>query len=199
MEHNIEKPEYPRLPYNANRNRKILDWEDADIKKQYAEGKTITYLAKKYKVYWTTIKAHVDENYRINKVKKEIEAHKRWYATLDKKEKQRIWHEQGQRFKENRKRFRPQNEYAAFFTSQNHKKPDIYKKRMKRQKEYAHQPKIKNRILERQRQAYQTMPERKKYHKDYNKDYRATHKLINEKWILTDPLKWRIRREMVIH
>lgn len=59
-----DKLEYPKLPYNANRCRKIMDYEDAEIKRLFGEGKSLSYLARKYNVCNNTIKKHIDEEYR---------------------------------------------------------------------------------------------------------------------------------------
>lgn len=190
--------EFPKLPYNFNRNRKIMDFEDAEIKRLAAEGKKISYLAKKFGVHWSTIKKHLDEEYRIKSVKASVKAHKIWYKKLPREQKQKLWRYASQDFKENARRFSPQMAYLNQIVENNHNKPENYKKRMQRQKEYANRPLIKDKILAGARRRYGENLDLIKYHHQYNKDYKATHKLVDGKWIMADNLKWRILREMVI-
>ena len=175
--------EFPKLPYNLNRNRKIMDYEDIAIKKLFAEGKTIAYLSRKFGVTWTTIKKHVDEKYRKQSVKASVEAHKKWYDHLSDKEKKELWRYAHNDLKAHAKRFSPQQKYLNFINEQNHNKPMNYKKRMKQQKEYTSRPKIHKKILERQRKAYKTNPQRRQYHHDYDIRYKKTHILVNGKWV----------------
>ena len=190
--------EFPKLPYNLNRNRKIMDYEDAEIKRLYAEGKTIAFLARKYKVHWSTIKKHIDEEYRKKSVEKSLIAHKEWYRNLSPREKKELWQYSHRVLIENTKRFQPQKDYINYQTEKNHRKPENYKKRIEQQKQYTNQPEVWKKILEKSRERYKENPDRRAYHRQYDKDFKATHKLINGKWILVDNLKWRILREMVI-
>jgi hypothetical protein len=59
-----EIQEFPKLPQELDRRKKLMDYEIEAIRKEYAKKHQIKKLAEKYAVSQTTIKYYVYDSYR---------------------------------------------------------------------------------------------------------------------------------------
>jgi hypothetical protein len=64
-----EKPKYPHINYDDKKQVKITLKERDDILQLYKSGYSITQIAKAYHVWYTTIKAIVDPEWRNKRIK----------------------------------------------------------------------------------------------------------------------------------
>ena len=148
-----------------NRNRKLMDWQDLEIKKLYKQGYSLHKLAKMFGVSRLTIKRHVNPEYVEQEKLKQKIYNEEYRRGLNNFEKKALGKYIRKIRTENENRYLPQKNYSRFHSNLAHSKSE----------------------------------KRTNYLRQYYQDFKATHKYIgNNKWILTDNLKWRILREMVI-
>ena len=121
------KKQYPRLPYNMNRNRKLMDWQDAEVKKLYQEGYSLHKLAKIFGVSRITIKRHVNPEFKEqDRIKQQLwnKIYAEQMTPLEKEQNAKYI----RKIKtENENRYQPQKQYSRFHSNLAHSKSQARK------------------------------------------------------------------------
>ncbi len=105
--------EYPRLPYDKDLRRKLLENDIESIQEKYAKGFPMERLAKEYRVTYHTIHYWVDAEYKNRVHERNNKRKAEWFNTLSSEERSR-WNENRKRLRKNAmERFPPQRKYET--------------------------------------------------------------------------------------